>query len=187
MLYSNRNNWISVEGHLDTKADANIASQILVNLLGHALSSYQGQNFQAVSGPVTPRGKVEIFFRLEESQKIHYEEFLVLEDPPFDLILGISFIKKYRVYKFNGSLLPLALTPESKGNIYTPGIAPLLLTYFNAEEKAQIVARTAKLEERRRKEEERERNKKREEREKQRQLLQSKVPGVVGKCENSGS
>ena len=119
MSYSNRNDWTSAEGHLDTKADANIASQILVDLLGHALSSYQGQDFQAASGPVTPRGKVEIFFRLEESQKIHHEEFLVLEDPPYDLILGISFIQKYRVYKFNGSLLPFALAPQSKGNIYT--------------------------------------------------------------------
>ena len=113
---------MSTEGHLDTKADANIASQNLVNLLGHALSSYQGQNFQAAGGPVTPRGKVEIFFWPEESQKIYHEEFLVLEDLPYDLVLGIRFIKKYQVYKFNGSLLPLALAPESKGNIHTPGI-----------------------------------------------------------------
>ena len=113
---------MSTEGHLDTKADANAASQTLVNYLGHALSSYQGQDFKTASGPVTPRGKVEIFFRREESQKIHHEEFLVLEDPPYDLILGIRFIEKYQVYKFNGSLLPLALAPESKGNIHTPGI-----------------------------------------------------------------
>jgi hypothetical protein len=110
------------QGHLDTKADANIASRNLVNALGHTLLLYQGQNFRAASGPVTPCGKVKIFFRLEEPQKICHEEFLVLEDPPYDLILGIRFISEYKVYKFNGSLLPLALAPESKGNIHTPGI-----------------------------------------------------------------
>jgi len=113
---------MSAKGHLDTKADANIASRNLVDILGHALLPYQGQNFQAASGPVTPCGKVKIFFRREELQKIHQEEFLVLEDPPYDLILGIRFIEKYHVYEFNGSLLPLALAPESKGNIHTLGI-----------------------------------------------------------------
>jgi len=105
--------------YLDTQADSNFISQSSVQFLGHEIHPYEGRSFTGAGTTVTPLGTADIFFRWKSSatKKLHIEKFLVLEDIPYDLILGNSFLDKNQVYVFNGSLLPLALKPPSDGSV----------------------------------------------------------------------
>jgi hypothetical protein len=105
------------EAHLDTKADANFISKTLVDLLGFSLSPCTGKHFEAANGLVSPLGEVSIYFHWQISPKTFKKRFFVLENIPYDLILGINFISEYEIFRFNGRLLPLALAHISKGTI----------------------------------------------------------------------
>ncbi|KAH6652865.1 hypothetical protein BKA67DRAFT_646874, partial [Truncatella angustata] len=97
--------------HLDTKADANFMSEVLFDLLGHEGSVYHGKGFDTGNGSITPHQKVKVDFRCTKSERWHREEFIVIKDFIYDMILGIGFINKYDVFQFKGNLLTMRAFP----------------------------------------------------------------------------
>jgi hypothetical protein len=98
---------------LDTGADANFITLTQIHFLGFEYSKYTGGAYGGAGGEVVPLGEVDIYFHWAQSRtrKLHHERFLVVEALPCDLVLGNGFIKKNRVYWFDGSLLPFIWMP----------------------------------------------------------------------------
>ncbi|KAJ8133158.1 hypothetical protein O1611_g459 [Lasiodiplodia mahajangana] len=104
-------------GYLDTQADANLMSSVMASFLGLKITQYTGRSFSGAGHTtIVPQGQLEAYFSWKQSEtnKLHKETFVVLDTLPYDIILGKKFLDIYKVYVFNGRLLPLALKPPSK-------------------------------------------------------------------------
>ncbi|KAI0517529.1 hypothetical protein F5B22DRAFT_645713 [Xylaria bambusicola] len=156
-------------GYLDTQAAANFISQEMSDFLGHERMQYDGPGFFGAGNPdVVPIGQINnVYFTWKKSptRKLHQETFVVLKELPYNIILGMAFLKTHKALLLNAALLPLALKPASK-------IEKNIMQQSREANKAQQEA-----------DEEAERAKGREERERQRQkqaqVLQAKDQSVV--------
>jgi hypothetical protein len=121
------------EARLDTQANGNFVSETFVEYLAYETRPYEGNGFRSALGNVMPIAEVSIFFEWVQSEKMRKRRFLVLKDSddlPYDLILGINFINEFKIYKFDGSLLVLALAPLSSGKpLYHHSSLSQLLSY----------------------------------------------------------
>lgn len=119
----------SCEAGLDTQADCNLISGNLVDYLGYKIRPYEGRYFESAHGRLTPVGEVSIYFRMQRLRKMRKKIFLVFQNPPYDLILGINFIEESEMY-VNGKILVLRLARESSGMFSIHAAASNVLALF---------------------------------------------------------
>jgi hypothetical protein len=112
-VYNSEKRHHGVLALLDTGADANLVSWTQIHFLGFEYSKYTGGAYGGAGGKIVPLGEVDICFHWAQSstRKLHHERFLVLEDLPYEMVLGKGFIEKNRVYWFDTSLLPFVWGP----------------------------------------------------------------------------
>ncbi|KAI1182616.1 hypothetical protein F5B17DRAFT_419572 [Nemania serpens] len=104
-------------GYLDTQTEASLISSELSDFLGHERKQYNGRNITAAgNNEIVPQGQIDVFFSWKGSPrtKLHKETFLVIDSPPYDIVLGRAFLDTYQAYMYKGVLLPLALKPASE-------------------------------------------------------------------------
>lgn len=75
---------------------------------------YHGGDIATARGLDTPIGEVSIYLEPQTQKILSWKKFLVLQNLPCDLVLGIEIIDEWRVYK-NRRLLTLRLAPKSPG------------------------------------------------------------------------
>ncbi|KAH8883713.1 hypothetical protein GQ53DRAFT_424753 [Thozetella sp. PMI_491] len=95
---------------LDTGSGRNCIVGALAKELAYKAHPCPGSGrVYGVGGGVEVRGVVEVIFRREGSPRLLKEPFLVLDDLPYDLILGRGFLAKYHVIEISTVLLPISL------------------------------------------------------------------------------
>lgn len=107
---------LAMRALLDTGMTMNAISLEKAEKSGFAICEYHGPLIKDAQGdPFAPRGKVELqfYFKGRWSAKTWALEFVVLEDPPFDVALGSIFIKHAGLLKPSDVALPMAFSPQT--------------------------------------------------------------------------
>ena len=108
-------NFMTRDAKLDTMASTNFVSSVLVEQLGHSIEPFEGGEIVTAAGTTTPIGQVSLFFEWQGTRKLRKRKFVIVEDLPVDIILGIGFITEFEIYSINKSLFAMALSPLKNG------------------------------------------------------------------------
>lgn len=110
---------IVARGKLDSGCDDNwVALELLQRgeMAGQLETVADGEMYFAFGGePFSPKGQIDITWYALNAGKSRCTSFLVHEKPPFDLVLGRTFILEESIFMFDKSALILAHSDFTKG------------------------------------------------------------------------